>query len=213
MYLKKFDKKGWEIRTTCKKVIHRGWFSKFATGLNIIIGIYEGSSCPFAKMIPFSENHFVKITALSLIYFLNYLQPIMIFSPVANFGNHPLSNVVFRLRSPLISLFFNQTRESVNLIDWSFFKLMTRLIPQDLFMFFQVFGPTYSCFFNLLARLIPRGLLMFFQTFGSIYSTRLIHVFFKLLARLIPQDLFMFFSNFGLAYSRFFKLLARLIHI
>ena len=46
------------------------------TGLNIKIGIvqkvYEWSSCPFAKMISRLENHYGKIPAWSLIYFLNY---------------------------------------------------------------------------------------------------------------------------------------------
>ena len=54
----------------------RGWVPKFATGLNIIIGIvqkvYEWSNCPFAKMIPKWENHFGKTTAWSLIYFFIY---------------------------------------------------------------------------------------------------------------------------------------------
>ena len=50
---------------------------------------------------------------------------------------------------------------------------MTRLIPQDLFMFFQ--------FYNFMARLIPQDLFMFFQ-------------FYNFMARLIPQDLFMFLN-------------------
>ena len=57
-------------------IVTRGWCIKFATGLNIIIGIaqkvYEWSSCPFAKIIPPWKNHFGKITAWSHIYFLNY---------------------------------------------------------------------------------------------------------------------------------------------
>ena len=72
-----------------------------------------------------------------------------------------------------------------------FFKLLARLIPQDLFIFFQTFGPAFSRFFKLLARLIPQDLFMFFQTFGPIYSTRLIKVI-KLLVRLIH----LFFKNY-----------------
>ena len=45
------------------------------TGLNIKISkvqkVYEWWSCSFAKMIPWLNNHFVKISAWSLIYFLN----------------------------------------------------------------------------------------------------------------------------------------------
>ena len=54
----------------------RGWFPKFAPGLDIKIGIvqrvYELSSGPFAKKIPQLKNHFEKRTVCSLIYFLNY---------------------------------------------------------------------------------------------------------------------------------------------
>ena len=52
----------------------RGCLIIISTGLNIKIGIiqkvYEWSSCPFAKMILLWGDHFVKTTALSLIYFL-----------------------------------------------------------------------------------------------------------------------------------------------
>ena len=34
--------------------------------------VYQWSNCPFAKMIPSWENHFGKITVLSLTYFLIY---------------------------------------------------------------------------------------------------------------------------------------------
>ena len=40
--------------------------------IDIVQKALEKSSCPFVKMIPPLENHFGKITAWSLIYFLNY---------------------------------------------------------------------------------------------------------------------------------------------
>ena len=56
-----------------------GWVPKFATGLIYQIRyssktIYKWSSCPSAKMIRPWVNHFGKITAWSLIQFLNYAQ-------------------------------------------------------------------------------------------------------------------------------------------
>ena len=57
---------------------HRGCLIIIWTGLNIKIGIvqrvYEWPNCPFAKMIPWLKNHYGKIPAWSLIYFLNYDQ-------------------------------------------------------------------------------------------------------------------------------------------
>ena len=51
----------------------KGWSPKFATGLNIIIGIVEKvSNYPFAKMIHLGVHHFGKRTVRSLIYFLMY---------------------------------------------------------------------------------------------------------------------------------------------
>ena len=52
---------------------YRGWVPKFATGLIYQIG-HTSKSSPSAKMIPPWVNHFGKITAWSLIYFLNYAQ-------------------------------------------------------------------------------------------------------------------------------------------
>ena len=64
----------WGVLTQFETI--RGCLIIIWTGLNIKIGIiqkvYEWSSCPFAKMIPRLENHFGKIPAWSLIYFLNY---------------------------------------------------------------------------------------------------------------------------------------------
>ena len=46
---------GWLSPNTTSNLVYRGWFRKFATGLNVIIGIvqkvYEGPGCCFAKMI------------------------------------------------------------------------------------------------------------------------------------------------------------------
>ena len=62
----------------------RGWCPKFATGLN------EWSSCPYAKMHdPLMGESFWQNNSLVTHIFFE-LQPIMVFSPVANFGHHPL---------------------------------------------------------------------------------------------------------------------------
>jgi hypothetical protein len=54
----------------------RDWSPKFATGLNIIIGIdqkiYLWQGCSLAKMMYSKGNHFGKRRAWSLLYFLNY---------------------------------------------------------------------------------------------------------------------------------------------
>ena len=70
----------------------RGWCPKFAPGLNIIIDIvqkvFEWSSCPFAKKIP----HWRIILAKRQFdhWYTFWTMPILIFSPGANFGHHPL---------------------------------------------------------------------------------------------------------------------------
>ena len=71
----------------------RGWCPKFATGLNIIIGC--SSKSIWVTRLLFCQNDYpmrgsfwYKDSLITLILF--ELQPIMIFSPVANFGHHPL---------------------------------------------------------------------------------------------------------------------------
>ena len=75
-------------KTTYK--LSRGWFPKFATGLNIIIG-FRSKSIWVTRLL-FCQNDSPKWGSFwqkdSLItYMLFELQPIMIFSPVANFGH------------------------------------------------------------------------------------------------------------------------------
>ena len=73
--LKGIEKKNVRKEVIQPKPIYRDWSSKFVTVLNMIIGCSsksEWSNCPFAKMIPSWENHFGKITAWSVIYFLIY---------------------------------------------------------------------------------------------------------------------------------------------
>ena len=59
-----------------KLFVSRGWSPKFATGLNVMIGIdqklSERPDCSFAKMMYYQGDHFGKRTAWSLLYFLNY---------------------------------------------------------------------------------------------------------------------------------------------
>ena len=52
--------------------------------------LYEWPDCSSAKMVYSLGDHFGKRTAWSLLYFFNYAY--MIFSPVANFGDHPLGS-------------------------------------------------------------------------------------------------------------------------
>ena len=54
--------------------------------------VYEWPGCCFAKMILQWGDNFFKRRAWSLISILFELWPIMIFSPVPNFGHHPLSS-------------------------------------------------------------------------------------------------------------------------
>ena len=78
--------------TSFKQHYNRGWCPKFAPGLNIKIGmvqkVYEWSNCPFAKKIPPLENHLAKGQFDHSYTF--WTMPILIFSPGANFGHHPL---------------------------------------------------------------------------------------------------------------------------
>ena len=78
--------KTWNIRQ------YRGWCIKFATGLNIIIGIvqkvYEWPGCYFAKMILLWGIIWAK-GQLDHSYTF-WAMPIMIFSPVANYGDQSL---------------------------------------------------------------------------------------------------------------------------
>ena len=66
----------------------RDWSPKFETRLNIIIGIVqkaqEWPSCPW-------WYHFGKMTAWSFLCKLFLTMPIMIFSPVSNFGDQSLA--------------------------------------------------------------------------------------------------------------------------
>ena len=71
--------------------LHRGWYPKFATGLNIIIGC-SSKSIRVTRLL-FCQNdslrsYWQKDSLITRILF--ELQPIMIFSPVTNFGYHPL---------------------------------------------------------------------------------------------------------------------------
>ena len=80
--------------------ICRGWCPKFATGLNIIIiaivqKVCEWSSCPFSKLISYIGESFWQNNRL-VTHILFELWLIMIFSPVANFGQHPLQVKVNR---------------------------------------------------------------------------------------------------------------------
>ena len=61
----------------------RDWSPKFETGLNIIISIVQKVFSPFAKMIPLWVHHFDRRIGWSTM-------PIMIFSPVSNFGGQSL---------------------------------------------------------------------------------------------------------------------------
>ena len=75
-----------------KKLEGGQWSPQFATGLNIIIGIdqkiYEWLDCSFAKMTYSKGDHLAKGQLGHSYKFLT--KPIMILSPVANFGDHPL---------------------------------------------------------------------------------------------------------------------------
>ena len=59
-----------------KMGLSRDWCIKFATGMNLIIGIvqklFEWSSCSFAKMVVSWGDQFGKIRAWSLLEFLSY---------------------------------------------------------------------------------------------------------------------------------------------
>ena len=74
--------------------LSRGWFPKFATELNIIIS-HCSKSIVVIKLSfsqndsPIRESFWEKDSLITLLLFKLWL--IMIFSPVANFGNHPLA--------------------------------------------------------------------------------------------------------------------------
>ena len=68
MDIKRYRSKLVTEKQTVFNVETRGWVPK----LGIVKKLYKWSSCPLAKMIPALENNFGKITAWSLIYFLNY---------------------------------------------------------------------------------------------------------------------------------------------
>ena len=71
----------------------RGWCTKFATGLNIIIGCSSKSMWVIKLFLcqndPLMGESFWQNNSL-ITHILFELQSIMIFSPVANFGHHPL---------------------------------------------------------------------------------------------------------------------------
>ena len=72
---------------------YRDWSPKFETGLNIIIGIVkkvlEWPSCPFAKMMySYLGGSFWQKD--SLVRYTFWTIPVIIFSPVSNFGDQSL---------------------------------------------------------------------------------------------------------------------------
>ena len=105
---------------------YKGWFPKFATGLNIIISHSLKSikviELSFSQKDSLWEDHFGKRTAWLLPYFFEKWL-IMIFSPVANFGNDPL--LTFRFENPIFSLFWPPKSKSKDYFFLTFMLIIT----------------------------------------------------------------------------------------
>ena len=81
-------------------MIGRDWLPKFATGLNMKIGCSSKSiwviKLSFSQNDPLIGESFWQNNSL-VTYILFELQPIIIFSPVANFGDQSLLTIKWRI--------------------------------------------------------------------------------------------------------------------
>ena len=105
-----------------------GWCPKFATGLNTIIGCTSKSirviKLCLCQNDPLKGESFWQKDSL-ITHILFELQPIMIFSPVANFGHHPLllqtilglRSLQYLFQSLIISISFPHVQENQLLQD------------------------------------------------------------------------------------------------
>ena len=86
----------------------RGWSPKFAIGLNIIIGIVQKYKSDQAVLLPKRSSSFWQKNSLGQPgnSYIFWSMPIITFSPVTNFADHPL---IFQKISVVIFKYLFQT--------------------------------------------------------------------------------------------------------